>query len=78
VEKIAKKVPGNTMEANHLAWELIHLWTDAFNAASGNTKERALAVTPAICLQYKLLYYAGHGGTLAMPSDMAKAYQATP
>jgi hypothetical protein len=52
-------------------------WTAAFTAASGNTKERALAVTPAICLQYKLLYYAGHGGTLAMPGDMAKAY-ATP
>jgi len=57
--------------------EIEKKWTDAFDAASGDTKERALAVTPAICLQYKLLYYAGHGGTLAMPSDMAKAY-ATP
>jgi hypothetical protein len=57
--------------------EIEKKWTEAFKAASGNTKERALAVTPAICLQYKLLYYAGHGGTLAMPGDMAKAY-ATP
>lgn len=53
-------------------------WDDAFKAASGNTRERAQKVTPAVCLEFKLLYYTGSAGTLAMPADMDNAYKAAP
>jgi hypothetical protein len=53
-------------------------WTKKFNAFPGNTKESAASATPAVCLEFQLLFYAGHGGTLSMPPDMAKAYKAAP
>jgi hypothetical protein len=53
-------------------------WTDKFNAFPGNTKESAVFATPAVCLEFQLLYYTGHGGQLSMPPDMVKAYKATP
>lgn len=63
---------------NKLHADISKDWDTAFKAATGDTKERALAATPAICLKYELLYYAGHNGFLTMPSDMVKAYRAKP
>jgi hypothetical protein len=53
-------------------------WDALYKAASGNTKERAASVTPKVCLEYDLLYYAGSESSLSMPPDMVKAYKGTP
>jgi len=63
---------------NKLFEEIRKDWQDRFDAATGDTKERAELVTPLTCLKYDLLYYRGRDGWLSMPSDMVKAYRAKP
>jgi hypothetical protein len=58
--------------------EIDKRWDALFKAASGNTRARAEAATPKVCLEYDLLYYVGDEGGLAMPADMVKAYKGTP
>ena len=63
---------------NKLFEEIRKDWQDRFDAAAGNTKERAELVTPQTCLKYDLLYYTGRDGWLSMPPDMLKTYRAKP